>query len=120
MGFMDNFTTDSPVTVKQPDYYAMVKQVAKAELIENAVNANVPNAYIKAMLTGEAPTEGDFLESHIATDEYCKEVETDPDTWSCRTCHWRNWGNNDAEDVKCVGCEDGSYYKPIESEGKRP
>ena len=23
MGFMDNFTTDTPVTVKQPDYYAM-------------------------------------------------------------------------------------------------
>lgn len=22
MGFMDNFTSDSPVTVKQPDYYA--------------------------------------------------------------------------------------------------
>lgn len=21
MGFMDNFTSDSPVTVKQPDYY---------------------------------------------------------------------------------------------------
>ena len=25
MGFMDNFTSDSPVTVKQPDYYAMTK-----------------------------------------------------------------------------------------------
>ena len=24
MGFMDNFTSDSPVTVKQPDYYEMV------------------------------------------------------------------------------------------------
>lgn len=23
MGFMDNFTSDSPVTVKQPDYYEM-------------------------------------------------------------------------------------------------
>lgn len=26
MGFMDNFTSDSPVTVKQPDYYGMVKE----------------------------------------------------------------------------------------------
>lgn len=26
MGFMDNFTSDSPVTVKQPDYYEMVKE----------------------------------------------------------------------------------------------
>lgn len=119
MGFMDNFTTDTPVTVKQPDYYAMVKQAAKAELIENAVNANVPNAYIKAMLTGEAPAEGDFLENHIAIDEYCKEVEADPDTWSCKTCIW---GCVDAmpENSKCSVCVDGSHYKPIESEGKRP
>lgn len=29
---MDNFTSDSPVTVKQPDYYEMVKEAAKAEL----------------------------------------------------------------------------------------
>ena len=36
MGFMDNFTSDSPVTVKQPDYYEMVKEAAKAELITNA------------------------------------------------------------------------------------
>lgn len=113
MGFMDNFTTDSPVTVKQPDYYAMVKQAAKAELIENAVNANVPNAYIKAMLTGEAPAEDDFLENHIAIDEHCKEVETDPDTWSCKTCCEEN------ESV-CKKCNDGDYYRPIESEGKRP
>ena len=42
MGFMDNFTSDSPVTVKQPDYYEMVKEAAKAELITNAVNAEVP------------------------------------------------------------------------------
>lgn len=119
MGFMDNFTTDSPVTVKQPDYYAMVKQAAKAELIENAVNANVPNAYIKAMLTGEVPAEDDFLENHIAIDEHCKEVETDPDTWSCKTCIW---GCVDAlpEKSKCSVCVDGSHYKQIESEGKRP
>ena len=38
MGLMDSFTSDSPVTVKQPDYYAMTKEAAKAELITNAVN----------------------------------------------------------------------------------
>lgn len=58
MGFMDNFTSDSPVTVKQPDYYAMVKEAAKAELITNAVNAEVPGYYIQAMITGKKP---DFL-----------------------------------------------------------
>ncbi len=58
MGFMDNFTSDSPVTVKQPDYYAMVKEAAKAELITYAVNAEVPGYYIQAMITGKKP---DFL-----------------------------------------------------------
>ena len=56
MGFMDNFTSDSPVTVKQPDYYAMVKEAAKAELITNAVNAEVPGYYIQAMITEEEET----------------------------------------------------------------
>ena len=55
MGFMDNFTSDSPVTVKQPDYYEMVKEAAKAELITNAVNAEVPGYYIQAMITGKKP-----------------------------------------------------------------
>ena len=58
MGFMDNFTSDSPVTVKQPDYYEMVKEAAKAELITNAVNAEVPGYYIQAMITGKKT---DFL-----------------------------------------------------------
>lgn len=53
MGFLDNFTSDTPVEVKQTDYYRMVREAAKAELIENAVNAGVPNPYIKAMITGK-------------------------------------------------------------------
>ena len=55
MGFLDNFTSDTPVEVKQTDYYRMVREAAKAELIENAVNAGVPNPYIKAMITGKQP-----------------------------------------------------------------
>ena len=66
MGFMDNFTSDSPVTVKQPDYYAMVKEAAKAELITNAVNAEMPGYYIQAMITGEKP---DFLNTLDAEEE---------------------------------------------------
>ena len=38
MGFMDNFTSDSPVTVKQPDYYEMVKEAAKAESVRQFVD----------------------------------------------------------------------------------
>ena len=66
MGFMDNFTSDSPVTVKQPDYYGMVKEAAKAELITNAVNAEVPRYYIQAMITGKKP---DFLNTLDAEEE---------------------------------------------------
>lgn len=66
MGFMDNFTSDSPVTVKQPDYYGMVKEAAKAELITNAVNAEVPEYYIQAMITGKKP---DFLNTLDAEEE---------------------------------------------------
>lgn len=66
MGFMDNFTSDSPVTVKQPDYYAMVKEAAKAELITNAVNAEVPGYYIQAMITGKKP---DFLNTMDTEEE---------------------------------------------------
>lgn len=66
MGFMDNFTSDSPVTVKQPDYYAMTKEAAKAELITNAVNAEVPGYYIQAMITGKKP---DFLNTLDAEEE---------------------------------------------------
>lgn len=66
MGFMDNFTSDSPVAVKQPDYYAMVKEAAKAELITNAVNAEVPGYYIQAMITGKKP---DFLNTLDAEEE---------------------------------------------------
>ena len=66
MGFMDNFTSDSPVTVKQPDYYEMVKEAAKAELITNAVNAEVPGYYIQAMITGKKP---EFLNTLDAEEE---------------------------------------------------
>ena len=66
MGFMDNFTSDSPVTVKQPDYYVMTKEAVKAELITNAVNAEVPGYYIQAMITGKKP---DFLNTLDAEEE---------------------------------------------------
>lgn len=42
MGFMDNFTSDSPVTVKQPDYYEMVKEAAKKE--PNRIPGNGSNS----------------------------------------------------------------------------
>ena len=44
---MDNFTSDSPVTVKQPEYYAMVKE---------AVHPNGFLGYVQG--TGKEPKDG--------------------------------------------------------------
>ena len=53
MGFMDNFTSDTPVEVKQPDYYSLMREAAKAEIMLNMINAGVPNVYVAAADTGK-------------------------------------------------------------------
>lgn len=55
MGFMDNFTTDGTVEMKHTEYYGLMREAAKAELIENAVKAEVPGFYVQAMFTGKKP-----------------------------------------------------------------
>lgn len=50
MGIVDAFTAETPITIKQPQYYNMVLQAAKMELLENAVMADVPNKHIRAMM----------------------------------------------------------------------
>ena len=37
MGFMDNFTTDGMVEMKHTEYYNLMREATKAELIEKAV-----------------------------------------------------------------------------------
>ncbi len=53
MGFIDNFTSDTPVTIKHDEYYALMREATKAELLMNAVKAGVPSWYVDAMATGE-------------------------------------------------------------------
>lgn len=53
MGLMDNFTADATVELKHSEYYDLMKEASKAELMANAVKAEVPGAYIHAMLTGQ-------------------------------------------------------------------
>lgn len=55
MGFMDGFTSDGTVDMKHTEYYNLMREAAKAELIGNAVKADVPGFYIQAMITGEKP-----------------------------------------------------------------
>lgn len=54
MGFMDGFTSDGTVDMKHTEYYNLMREAAKAELIGNAVKADVPGFYIQAMITGKS------------------------------------------------------------------
>lgn len=66
MGFMDGFTSDGTVDMKHTEYYNLMKEAAKAELLSNAVKAEVPSFYIQAMITGKKP---EFLSEMKAEEE---------------------------------------------------
>lgn len=66
MGFMDGFTSDGTVDMKHTEYYNLMREATKAELLSNAVKAEVPGFYIQAMITGEKP---DFLNELEAEEE---------------------------------------------------
>ena len=51
MSIVDAFMPDDKVQVKFTDFYNMMYEAAKAELIEAAVHADVPNRYIRDMLS---------------------------------------------------------------------
>lgn len=57
MGLLDGFTSDGTVDMKYTEFYKLMREAAKAELMENAARCNVPHEYIREMLTGkmEAP-----------------------------------------------------------------
>lgn len=66
MGFMDGFTSDGTVDMKHTEYHNLMREAAKAELLRNAVKAEVPGFYIQAMITGEKP---EFLNELKAEEE---------------------------------------------------
>ena len=53
MGLLDSFTSDTPVELKQPDYYRLVREAAKGELLLNGIKARAPAEYLEAMTTGK-------------------------------------------------------------------
>lgn len=57
MGIMDIFCPEDCVNVKFSDFYALMRESAKAELMLNAVKCNVPHRFIREIVTGES--EGD-------------------------------------------------------------
>lgn len=93
MGFMDVFSSDGTVEMKHTEYYQLMREAAKAELITNAVVADVPNCYTKAMITGEKP-----------------EIKAIP-KYSCFHCESANVS---FLEEPCSSCEKGSNYKAVQ------
>lgn len=59
MGLMDALNSEDRVNVKFSDFYTLVREAAKAELVMNAVNCDVPHRYIREMATGEGERNAD-------------------------------------------------------------
>lgn len=57
----DVFSKEDRVEVKFSDFYKMMKEGAKAELITNAINCNVPHNYIREMITGKSENKNDAM-----------------------------------------------------------
>lgn len=53
MGFMDAISSEDRVGVKFTDFYRMMREAAKAELMMNAINCDVPHLCIREMMTGK-------------------------------------------------------------------
>jgi hypothetical protein len=57
MGLADSFGKEDRVDVTFTNFYNLVKGNTTADILVNAVKADVPHKYIRAMLTGEKETE---------------------------------------------------------------
>ncbi len=52
MGLADMFGSEDRVTMTFTDFYNLVKESGKGELVLNAVKADVPHRYIREMVSG--------------------------------------------------------------------
>lgn len=57
MGLADSFAAEDRVNVKFSDFYRLIKESTKADLIMNAVNCDVPHQHIREMATGKKENE---------------------------------------------------------------
>lgn len=53
MGLMDAFSSEDRVEVKFSDFYALMKETTKAELMTNGIKCDTPHAYMREMMTGK-------------------------------------------------------------------
>lgn len=53
MGIVDVFSSDGTVELKYGEFYKILKETTKADLLMNAVECEVPYRYIREMMTGK-------------------------------------------------------------------
>ncbi len=71
MGFLDSFMPDGTVEMKHTDYYKLMREAAKAELMLNAVICNVPHEYIRETMSGKQEDHPEItVEELRTTDEF--------------------------------------------------
>jgi len=55
---LDAFAKEDRVEVTFSDFYRLMQESTKAEIVMNAVNCNVPYKYIREMVTGKSEAPG--------------------------------------------------------------
>ena len=53
MGIMDAFKPEDRTEITFSNFYNLIKQAAQYEIVMNAVNCDVPHAYIRETMTGK-------------------------------------------------------------------
>lgn len=61
MSLLENMG-NTGMEIRQKEYLCMIKEAAKAEMIQNGLECGVPPKYIKAMITGSLPESGQGAE----------------------------------------------------------
>lgn len=59
---VDAFAKEDRVEVTFSDFYRLMRESTKSELVMNAVNCNVPHRYIRETVTGKSEVPGQTQE----------------------------------------------------------
>lgn len=59
MGLLDAINKEDRIEVTFSIFYRLVRELAKCELIVNAVNCDVPHRYIREMCSGKSEESAD-------------------------------------------------------------
>jgi len=57
MGLADSFSREDRVEVKFSDFYSLVKGCTQRDMMQNAVNTDVPHEFIRSMVSGKKDSE---------------------------------------------------------------